>query len=76
MLHAKIQNHRTSGSGEEDLTGLYHIWAWRPSLSCDLDNLYKLMFPLPKNLTLIGQAVSEGKTFEIVDEGRRAIGIL
>ena len=26
----------------------YHIWAWRPSWSCDLDHLYKLSFPLPK----------------------------
>ena len=25
----------------------YHIWAWRPSWSCDLDHLYKLSFPLP-----------------------------
>ena len=23
----------------------YHIWAWRPSWSCDLDHLYKLSFP-------------------------------
>ena len=28
--------------------GFYHIWAWRPSWSCDLDLLYKLSFPLPK----------------------------
>ena len=26
-----------------------HIWAWRPSWSCDLDHLYKLSFPLPKD---------------------------
>ena len=26
----------------------YHIWAWQPSWSCDLDHLYKLSFPLPK----------------------------
>ena len=26
----------------------YHIRAWRPSWSCDLDHLYKLSFPLPK----------------------------
>ena len=57
------------------MKGFYHIWAWQPSWSCDLDHLYKLSFPLPKdapqkNLALIGQAVSEEKTFEIVD-GRR-----
>ena len=26
----------------------YHIWAWGPSWSCDLDHLYKLSLPLPK----------------------------
>ena len=26
----------------------YHIWAWWRSWSCDLDHLYKLWFPLPK----------------------------
>ena len=47
MLHAKFQDHRTFGSGEEDLfKGFYHILAWRPSWSCDLENLYKLSFPL------------------------------
>ena len=63
--------------------------AWRPSWSCDLDDLYKLSFPLPKevpqkNLALIGQAVSKEKMFEIVDDdhddaddyGRRRMGIL
>ena len=51
MLHAKFQDHRTSGFGEEDiLRFLPYIWAWRPSWSCDLDHLhvYKLSFPLPK----------------------------
>ena len=48
MLHAKFQDHRTSGSGEEDFLSFYHIWAWPPSWSCDLDHLYKLSFPLPK----------------------------
>ena len=49
MLHAKFQDHRTSGSGEEDFfKGFYHIWARGPSWSCDLNHLYKLLFPLPK----------------------------
>ena len=47
MLHAKFQDHRTSGSGE-DFLGFYHIWVWRTSWSCDLDHFYKLSFPLPK----------------------------
>ena len=50
MLHAKFQDHRISGSGEEDFKVFYHIWAWQPSLSCDLDHLYNLSFPLPRML--------------------------
>ena len=43
MLHVKFQDHRTSGSGEEEFfKGFYHIWACRPSWSSDLDRLYKL----------------------------------
>ena len=84
MLHAKFQDHRTSGSGVEDFKGLYHIWAWRPSWSRDLDHLYKLSLSLPKeapseNLAFIGQAVSEEKMFEIVDDaddGLRSKGLL
>ena len=30
--------------------GFYHIWAWRPSWSCDLDHLYKLGSPFPRRL--------------------------
>ena len=67
MLHDKFQDHRTSCSGKEDL--ITHIWAWRPSWSCDLDHLYKLSFLLcneaqHKQLCLIRQAVSVQKMFE------------
>ena len=31
MLHAKFQDHRTSGSGEEDFKSFYYIQAWWPS---------------------------------------------
>ena len=48
MLHAKFQDHRTSGSGEEDLLRFLPYLVWGPSWSCDLDHLYKLSFPLPK----------------------------
>ena len=27
--------------------GFYHIWAWRPFLSCDLDTLYTHWLPFP-----------------------------
>ena len=60
MLHTKFHENRPAGSGEED----YHIWAWRPSWSCDLDFAIKLLSPLPMDFTLIGQAVSEKKIFE------------
>ena len=48
MLHAKFQDHGTSGSGEEEFNFFCHIWAWRPSWSCDLYHLYKLSFPFHK----------------------------
>ena len=41
MLHAKFQDHKTSGYGEEDFKGFHHLWAWWPSWSCDLFHLYK-----------------------------------
>ena len=47
MLHTKFQDPRPLGSGEEDFKGFYHIWAWRPSWSCDLDYLYTHWFPFP-----------------------------
>ena len=46
MLHDKFQDHRTSGSEEDDFEGFHHIWTWRLSWSCDLDHLYKLSWRL------------------------------
>ena len=48
MLHAKFQDHRTTGSGEENFKGFYNIWTWRPFWSCDMVHLYKILFPLLK----------------------------
>ena len=47
--------------------GFYHIWAWR---SCDQDHLYeyKLSFPLPKGLALIGKVASQEKILTIVED--------
>ena len=28
--------------------GFYHIWGWWPYWSCDLEGLYKFLFPQPK----------------------------
>ena len=50
MLHTKFQNHRPSDSGEEDFfKGFSYLYPWQPSWSCELDHLYKLFFPLPKD---------------------------
>ena len=48
-LHAKFHANRTISSvGGDVLRVVYHIYAWRTSWSCDLDHLYNLSFPLPK----------------------------
>ena len=69
MLHTKFRENRPAGSGEgRFLKSFYHIWAWRPSWSCDLDAANKLSFPLPKEAShkIGGQAVLEKKLFEIL----------
>ena len=48
MLHTKIRENQSAGSGEDFFKVFYHIWAWRPSWSCDPDAANKLSFPLPK----------------------------
>ena len=48
MLHTKFRENRPAGSGEDFLKGFDHIWAWRPSWSCDPDAANKISFPLPK----------------------------
>ena len=44
MLHTKFHENQPVGSGE-DFEGFYHIWAWRPSWSCDKDNVNTFSFP-------------------------------
>ena len=48
MLFPKFNDNQTSGPGEEDFKGFYHIWAWRPSWPCDQDYFYNLMSSLLK----------------------------
>ena len=51
MLHPKFHDHRTISSVGEDFKGFYHIWAWQPCWSCDLDHLFNVSFPLiPRRL--------------------------
>ena len=45
MLHTKFHGNRSIGSREDFLKGFYHIWAWRPSVSCDPDLASKLFVP-------------------------------
>ena len=74
MLHAKLQNHRPSGSGEEKFKQFLLFIAKASILVMWPGPFMQISFPLPKNapqtvLTLIGQAVSEKKIMEIVDRG-------
>ena len=48
MLHIKFQVIGLSVPEKKIFEGFYHIWAWRPSWSCDLDRLNMLSFPHPK----------------------------
>ena len=46
MLHTKFRRKRPAGSGKEDfLKGFYHIWAWRPSWSCDMSSDFHFLVP-------------------------------
>ena len=52
MLHTKFRENRPAGSGEEDFEVFYHIWALRPSWSCDPHAANKLSFPLKRRLQI------------------------
>ena len=48
MLHTKFRENWPAGFGKKKFfSGFYHIWAWQPSWSCDLDFTIKLSSPLP-----------------------------
>ena len=47
MLHTKFRENLPASSREEDFECFYHIWAWRPSWSCNPNFAIKLSFPLP-----------------------------
>ena len=48
MLHTKFRENGLPVLEKKILKGFYHIWAWRPSWSCDSDAANKILFPLPK----------------------------
>ena len=47
MLHTKFREIGLPVQEKKIFSGFYHIWAWRPSWSCDQDPANKLSFPLP-----------------------------
>ena len=51
MLLTKFRGNRFTGS-REAFKGFHHIWAWRPSWSCDPDAANKLSFPYPRRLKI------------------------
>ena len=72
MLHAKIQDHRTSRVGEKDFLKVFTIYGHGGHLCYVTWTIYiNFCSPFPRRLhiklALISQVVSEEKTFEIVD---------
>ena len=51
MLHTKINENRPASSGEDFLKGVYHIWAWWPSWSCDQHYVIRFAFPCTLKLS-------------------------
>ena len=45
FIHARIDQ-------STFLKGVYHVWAYQPSWSCDLVHLYKFSFSLPQELSI------------------------
>ena len=41
MFHTKSHGNWPSGSGEDYFKDFFHIYVWRPSCSCDYNNLHK-----------------------------------
>ena len=64
MLHTKFHGNLPN------LKGFYHIWAWRPSWSCDQHHVIKFSFFVPEsfhtNLVQNGTVVSEKILFEFL----------
>ena len=47
MLHTKFREKPLPVLEKKIFSGFYHIWAWRPSWSCDVDFAIKLSLSLP-----------------------------
>ena len=75
MLHAKFQDHRTSGSGEEDFSKVFTVYGHGGHLGHVTLTIYiNFRSPFPRRLHIKFGFVSEEKTFENVNgrtDGRR-----
>ena len=68
MLHTKFRGNHSTVLEKMILKGFYHIWAWRPSWSCDQHHVKKKIISMyPKafiqNLFRNGLVVSEKSKF-------------
>ena len=66
MLHTKFRGNRPAGSREDFLKGFYHMWAWRPSWSCDQHHVILVPESFHKKLVRIVKVVSEKIWFEFL----------
>ena len=63
MLNIKVQCHGPIGSREDAFKGFYHVAAWQPCWSCDLDhlNIFMLVCDLDHlNIFLLSQPLVTG----------------
>ena len=74
MLHAKFQDPRPFGSGEEDFKKFYQVLTWRPFCSCDLDNLYILSFSRPIEASCVKFGGFQRRSLTMVDDEGRTDG--
>ena len=51
MLHTKFRGNRPARSEKKIFKGMYHIWAWRPSWSCDQHHVIRFSFPCTSKLS-------------------------
>ena len=66
MLHTKFRGIGQPVTVKKNFEGFYHIWAWRPSWSCDQDHINNFFLYLKayrQNLVKNGPEDSEKSMF-------------
>ena len=88
MLHTKFRRNVPAGSGEEDFLMFLPYMGMTAILVIDLDHLYKLSFPLPKEAPhkiwlRLAKGFQRRRHLKMVDDdndnnddGRRSMGLL